>query len=50
MKAKKWILNKDFCGQPTEDNLSLVEFEIPEQLEENGWVNVCFLRNFKNFL
>ncbi|RNA22612.1 prostaglandin reductase 1 [Brachionus plicatilis] len=35
MKAKKWILSKNFCGQPTEENLSLVEFEIPEQLKEN---------------
>ena len=34
MKAQKWILAKHFNGKPSEENLVLVEEELPE-LEEN---------------
>lgn len=35
MKAKKWILAKQFEGEPKEENIQLVEFELPE-LQANG--------------
>ena len=35
MNSKKWILNKYFDGWPTDDNLKLVEAELPE-LKTNG--------------
>ncbi|CAF0752987.1 unnamed protein product [Brachionus calyciflorus] len=35
MKAKKWILVKDFCGTPSEENLKLVDFDHRDKLEEN---------------
>lgn len=28
MRTKKWILNKKFLGQPTEENLKLTDFGI----------------------
>jgi hypothetical protein len=36
MKAQKWILAKPFSGVPAKDNFELVEFEIPDELKENG--------------
>ena len=35
MKAKKWILAKHFDGWPNDENLKLVEEELPE-LQTNG--------------
>jgi len=36
MKAKKWVLVKHFHGEPQDDNLELVEEELPE-LKQNGF-------------
>lgn len=36
MKAKKWILAKHFEGEPKEENLQLVEFDLSDDLKENG--------------
>ena len=36
MKAKKWVLVKQFSGIPTEENLKLIEFDLPDELQENG--------------
>ena len=36
MKAKKWVLVKQFSGIPTEENLKLIEFDSPDELQENG--------------
>lgn len=33
MKAKKWVLAKSFSGIPTDENLKLVEFELPDELQ-----------------
>jgi len=38
MKAQKWILDKGFSGYPTDENIKLVEFELPE-LKEGGTYN-----------
>jgi prostaglandin reductase 1 len=35
MKAKKWILAKQFKGVPTEENLQLVEEDLPDELKPN---------------
>ena len=36
MKAKKWVLVQQFSGIPTEENLKLIEFDLPDELQENG--------------
>jgi len=36
MKGKKWVLVKEFNGQPTAENLSLVEYDLPDELKPNG--------------
>ena len=36
MKAKKWVLAKQFLGLPTGENLKLVEFDLPDELKEEG--------------
>lgn len=33
MKAQKWILAKKFNGDPTEENIKLVEFDLPDELQ-----------------
>ena len=35
-KGKRWIVAKAFAGKPTEENLQLEEFDLPESLNENG--------------
>ena len=35
MKAKKWVLVKRFDGEPKDEDLELVEEELPD-LKENG--------------
>lgn len=35
MKAQKWVLVKNFFGEPKDDDLELVDFEISEELKEN---------------
>jgi hypothetical protein len=41
MKGKKWILVKEFNGQPTLENLSLVEYDLPDELKPSG---SCFAK------
>ena len=36
IKGKKWILAKQFSGIPTDENLKLVEFELSDELQEDG--------------
>lgn len=36
MKIKKWILVKHFEGEPSDENLKLVEEYLPDELKENG--------------
>jgi len=36
MKAKKWILIKNFEGEPKEADLQIVEENIDEKIKENG--------------
>jgi hypothetical protein len=38
MKAQKWILAKKFNGDPTEENIKLVEFDLPDELQPGGRV------------
>ena len=33
MKAKKWILAKQFVGEANDENIKLVEFDLPDELE-----------------
>lgn len=35
MKAKRWVLAKQFNGVPTSENVVLEEFELPDELKEN---------------
>ena len=35
MKAKKWILQQHFVGEPKEEDLKLVEEDLPDELKEN---------------
>jgi len=32
MKAKKWVVAKEFFGEPTTENLQLVDYEVPDDL------------------
>jgi hypothetical protein len=36
MKAQKWVLVKHFEGVPKEEDLVLTDFEIDDELQENG--------------
>lgn len=36
MKGKKWVLVKHFDGAPKDSDFELVEFDLPEELQENG--------------
>ena len=36
MKAKKWVLVKHFDGEPKEEDLQLVEHELPDELNDKG--------------
>jgi hypothetical protein len=36
MKAKKWVLVQHFKGEPTDDDLQLLEEDLPDDLKENG--------------
>ena len=47
MKAKKWIMAKGFHGVPTEENVKLVEFELPDELNEGGMQSVNMTRDKK---
>jgi hypothetical protein len=38
MRAQKWILEKHFDGEPKEEDLQLVEEDLPDQIEENGFL------------
>jgi NADPH-dependent curcumin reductase CurA len=44
MLAKKWILAKQFEGEPKEENIKLVEEQLPE-LKENGILSENFLKD-----
>ncbi len=49
MKAKKWVLVKKFDGVPTEENIKLVEFELDEELKENGLLKYFELIIYSQF-
>lgn len=36
MKGKKWILAKQFSGVPTDENLKLVEYDLPDEMQPGG--------------
>lgn len=36
MKAQKWVQVKPFSGEPSEDNLKLVEFDLADELQQDG--------------
>lgn len=36
MKAQKFIYAKQFSGTPTEENVKLVDFELDDNLKEDG--------------
>jgi hypothetical protein len=38
-KGKRWIVDKDFEGYPKDENLRLEEFDLPEELNQNGEYN-----------
>lgn len=40
MKAKKWILQKQFSETPTQENLKLVEFDLPDELQPGGTLSL----------
>ena len=44
MKARKWVMVKHFDGEPKEEDLQLVEEELPDELKENGkhlFLSIC---------
>lgn len=43
MKAKKWILAKQFSGQANDQNFELVEYDLPDELQPNGNQILFFL-------
>jgi NADPH-dependent curcumin reductase CurA len=54
MIGKRWVLVKPFSGIPTEENLKLEEFNLPDELNENEvllqavWLSVDpYMRFFK---
>jgi hypothetical protein len=36
MRAKKWFIQTKITGKPTDENLKLIEYELPVDLNENG--------------
>lgn len=36
MKAQKWVLVQHFEGEPKNEDLQLVQEDLPEELNENG--------------
>jgi hypothetical protein len=36
MKGQKWVMVKGFQGLPTKENLKLVDYEVPEDLQDGG--------------
>lgn len=36
MKAQKWVLVQHFNGEPKDEDLQLTDFEISDNLNENG--------------
>ncbi len=42
MKAKKWVLEREFNGEPTDEDIQLVEEELPDELQENGKFSLQF--------
>jgi hypothetical protein len=36
VKGRKWILVKHFEGTPKDEDLQLVEEDLPDELKENG--------------
>ena len=42
MKARKWVLVKHFEGEPKDDDLKLVEEDLPDELKENGIFYLIF--------
>lgn len=49
MKGQKWILAKQFSGFPTDENLKLVEYDLPDELQPGGLNNI-FIRYCLNVL
>ena len=39
MKAQKWVLAKQFDGEPKDDDMILTDFELSDELQENGQYN-----------
>lgn len=46
MKAKKWVLEREFNGEPTDEDIQLVEEELPDELQENGKFSLQFCTFF----
>ena len=46
MKAQKYVLAKAFSGAPTEENIKLIEFELDDELKENGQIKQTFILKF----
>lgn len=37
MKAKKWVLVQHFNGEPKDEDLQLVEEDLPDELNDKGF-------------
>lgn len=40
IKGKKWVIAKPFFGPMTNDNLKLVEYDVPEELQPGGMKHI----------
>ena len=50
VKGKKWILSKSFSGNPTDENLQLLEYELPNELQKDGIILYHWSRILMEFL
>lgn len=57
MKGQKWILEKNFVGEPKDEDLQLVEEDLPDELQENQVLTEAlflsvdpYMRLYTNFM
>ena len=50
IKGKKWIVAKPFFGPLTDENLKLVEYDVPEELQPGGMTHLCIIYPIYNYI
>lgn len=50
IKGKKWVVAKPFFGPLTDENLKLVEYDVPEELQPGGMTHLSIIYLIYNYL